>query len=192
MVHALITVLKKSFRFIVLSRDTEIDFDCPLRWIGDRKHSVFDCQRFLHHRQESLHPPIIAGCLLGQVGRFNESKLGIGFDRDANVLCPVFFLARNFLGRHGEVVEEPPLCQLRFGKMVDDALHVGLPVPESAHHIRIVAYPEARCIRRAISTNLRPEHIILGDTVLEELLDPRIEHVKPGMTAAERRFLYWY
>jgi hypothetical protein len=69
--------------------------------------------------------------------------------------------------------------------MVDLADHIALPVPNSAHHVRIIAQPEARGIRRAIAPDRRAEHSVFRDVVEKEFFDARIQCIELRMTAAK-------
>ena len=134
-------------------------------------------ERFLHCRQQLPYPSVIAGCLPCKVDRFDEPVFDVGFHGNAHVLRPVFLFARNLFGRHGEVVKYPSAGRLNLGKVVNEALHVFFPVPEPAHHIGIIPYPQTRCIRRSITANVRAEHGILGDIFHQESLNPRVKSI---------------
>ena len=139
-------------------------------------------ERLLHMRQEALEPPVVPGRLPCKMDCLDKAELDISLDRHADVLCPVFLLARDFLWGHREVIEQPALSGLSLGKMIDRAPHVTLPILGAAQHIGVIAQPNARCIGRTIAADLCAEHVVFGRVATEKIFDAGNELVELRVT----------
>ncbi len=126
-------------------------FHQPVAWIPARVIVQDILQRKLDMGQHGPHPLVVPGGLPCQEHRIDKAVFDVRLDRHPHILGPVLPLARELVGRVRKIVEQPSPPRLRFRKMIHHALHVGFPVPESAHHIRMISEPQARTVGRPVA-----------------------------------------
>ena len=128
--------------------------------------------------QERADPGVVAGGLPGDECAIDKPVFDVGFYGDAHVFRPVFAFTRDLFRLNGEVVENAAIAGLSVGEVSDCGGHVLLEMSGSAHDIRVVSYPNGRCVRRAVPSNGVAIDDHIHGVFFEKSLNSRCEFIE--------------